>query len=212
MLNTLSKPRFILDHCRGKNVLDLGCVDAEPWQDRLSRERWLHARIRGVAQRVVGIDNRRDDIEEIRSRGFDVRAADLERLEDFELEYVDDVIVAGDVIEHLSNPGLFLDGVARFFGPSTVMLITVPNAFYFPRFIDALRRRELVREDHTCWYSHATLNQLLRRHGYQIVQDSLSFLLEIGFHSRRTLFEGLALILSRRLSQNLYVIASRPGP
>ena len=37
----------------------------------------------------------------------------------FDLNETFDVIIAGEMIEHLSNPGLFLKGIQRFMTPTT---------------------------------------------------------------------------------------------
>lgn len=62
-------------------------------------------------------------------------AGNVERLEEVKISGQFGLIVAGDIIEHLSNPGLMLDGVKRFCAPQTTLAISMPNAFGLPGFV-----------------------------------------------------------------------------
>jgi 2-polyprenyl-3-methyl-5-hydroxy-6-metoxy-1,4-benzoquinol methylase len=70
-----------------------------------------------------------------------------------------DVAVAGDVIEHVSNQGLFLDNIARHLVPGGRLIITTPNAKW-PTVCLA------PNPTHTLWHDRYTLTHLLERHGY----------------------------------------------
>ena len=79
-----------------------------------------------------------------------------------------DVILAGEMIEHLSNPGLFLRGIKRFMNRETILLITTINAYCGMRnVIYALRgkggKNEPVHQDHVAYYSYSTLKLLVER-------------------------------------------------
>ncbi|MCV4607588.1 hypothetical protein OFB74_32295, partial [Escherichia coli] len=84
--------------------------------------------------------------------------ADLELLNNVPLERTFDVIVAGEIIEHLNNPGLFLSGVRRFMHRDSKLVTTTINAYCAMRFfVYALRGRrginEFVHPDHVAYYS-----------------------------------------------------------
>lgn len=72
-----------------------------------------------------------------------------------------DVAVAGDVIEHVSNPGLFLDNIRRHLVAGGILILTTPNAKW-PTV--ALR----PNATHVLWHDRMTLQQLLIRHGFRI--------------------------------------------
>ena len=162
--------------CRGKTVLDLGCVNPESIDVRSKKGVWLHERIREVAKHVIGIDIDGEGIERLREQGYEAYPGNIEHLEAVHDPGPVDLIVAGDIIEHLSNAGQFLDGAHRFFGPETRMLITTNNAFYWKGFVYTWQKRERVHPEHTCYYSHNTLKQLLERHGYVVEKDMFSLL------------------------------------
>lgn len=162
--------------CQGKTVLDLGCVNPESIEVRTKKGVWLHDRIRDVAKHVIGVDIDREGIERLREQGYEAYQGNIEHLEALPDLGPIDLIVAGDIIEHLSNAGLFLDGAHRFFGPETRMLITTNNAFYWKYVLYTWQKRERVHPEHTCYYSHNTLKQLLERHGYVVEKDMFSLI------------------------------------
>jgi hypothetical protein len=58
------------------------------------------------------------------------------------------------------------------------LVITVPNAFSFKKFVGVLGfRQERNHPDHVCYYSLMNLHQLLGRHGFEIIEIG-AFLLE----------------------------------
>ncbi len=99
--------------------------------------------------------------------------ADLEKLEELEINETFDVIVAGEIIEHLNNPGLFLQGIQRFMNSGSTLLITTVNAYCgFRLLYYALRGKggtaEPVHPDHVAYYSYSTLNLLIKRAGLDV--------------------------------------------
>ena len=87
----LDKFSVIVDRCKGKKVLDVGCVG----QDKhIDNEDWLHGRIKKVASNLVGADIEPEGIRALNNNGFVVFTP--EELEKQDEKY--DVIVMGDVI------------------------------------------------------------------------------------------------------------------
>lgn len=72
-----------------------------------------------------------------------------------------DVAVAGDVIEHVSNQGLFLDNIHRHLGSQGRLLLTTPNA----KWITVLAR---PNPTHALWHDRFTLTHILSRHGFEV--------------------------------------------
>lgn len=162
---------FVTALCRGRSVLHLGCTN-HPYTEAVLRDgTLLHLQLAAVASRIVGFDADAAGLSAIGALDVgDLHVADLERLEDVDVTGTFDVIVAGEVIEHLSNPGRFLTGVRRFMGPTSRLVVTTINAYGGLRAaLYATRGRGGVREpvhpDHVAYYSYATLTLLLRRHG-----------------------------------------------
>jgi len=80
-----------------------------------------------------------------------------------------DIVVAGEILEHLSNPGRFLEDVRLLLTPTTELLITTPSAYCAYRFLyTLLSGKEGVNTDHVAYYSPSTCRVLLQRHGYSV--------------------------------------------
>lgn len=119
-----------------KNVLHIGCIGfADSCVDEkvAQAQNSLHATITKHSADALGIDNDCKTISELKQAGvFDnIICGDAERLGDVEVleNRKFDVIVAGDIIEHLSNPGLMLDGVRSLIGENGLFVVSTPNSF-----------------------------------------------------------------------------------
>lgn len=150
-------------------VLDVGCVQHDA--DNEARDRWLHGHLREHAAEVVGIDYLKEDVQALENRGYDVRVADAEA---FDLEESFDVVVAGELIEHLVNPGAFLECASEHLTEDGTLVLTTPNPWAFHRFRQALSDDVFVNPEHTCWFDRKTLTQLLKRCDYRI--DTVEYL------------------------------------
>ena len=80
-----------------------------------------------------------------------------------------DVILAADVVEHISNLGAALDSIALLMRSNTELLITTPSAFSLKRFAAwSLGNTEHVHPDHCYYFSPSTLQQILSRSGLKV--------------------------------------------
>ena len=158
--------RGILPLIRGKDVLDVGCVEhtIKAMEDNPF---WVHDFLRNNCW-VSGIDILESDIQLLKDRGYNVETANAET---FELDKEFDVIFAGELIEHLSNPGLFLQQTKKHLKENGLLIITTPNTFYAPRLLGCILKINddpTVNEEHTNWFSPSTLNTLFEREGFYI--------------------------------------------
>ncbi len=168
------RQEFILARCRDKRVLHLGCVDAGLLHERFQRGELMHQELTRVASELWGIDIDSEGISFLRSKGFDnVGVGDiceLDRIEELQQKSFD-AIVASEVIEHLLNPGLFLNSVKAVMIPGkTELIVTVPNAFRVGTLLSLLRGVEYVHPDHNYWFSYHTVTNLLRKCGFEVAQ------------------------------------------
>ncbi|MBW8886647.1 MAG: methyltransferase domain-containing protein [Fibrobacteres bacterium] len=169
-----------MDLCRGKDVLHLGFIQHSHLYEKLIAEgKWLHGQLRSVAKRLAGIDYLASDVEAISAKyGYECYAGDAMRLEGVPLRDTFDVILCGELIEHIENPGLMLDGIKRFMHADSVLAITTPNPWCTQR-IDLVNRGILedrwLNNEHVCWYTYGTLKQLLQRKGFEEVDYGYYF-------------------------------------
>lgn len=168
---------FVLERCRGKTVLHVGCIDAGLLHERFARGELMHQRLCEIAESVWGVDVDTSGIEYLRAQGYDhLQVADAETLADQDAlrSQSFDVIVATELLEHLANPGLFLTGVRELMIPGrTELIVSVPNAFRLNTLYRVFRQVELVHPDHNCWYSHSTIVNLLRKHDLEVQRTQM---------------------------------------
>jgi SAM-dependent methyltransferase len=170
---------FIKDQCAGKKVLHLGCANFPFTQASIDNEMLLHFDLQKTAAELYGFDFDQPGLDILAENGAtNLYRADLEKLDEVPLDETFDVIIAGEMIEHLNNPGLFLMGIQRFMTPDTQLILTTVNAYCGMRFLwYGLRGKsgtqEPVHPDHVAYYSFSTLSLLVKRHGLTV--DSFLF-------------------------------------
>ena len=160
---------FVLERARGRRVVHLGFVDETRMQERVAQGSWLHAQLARVASELVGVDLSEQGVAAAAERGYEVYCADCEDPEAIAALGLQpaDVVLAGELIEHVTSPGRLLDAVHQLVGPSGALIVTTPNAFALTNVLAGLARLELVNADHVGWQSWRTCRTLLERHGFE---------------------------------------------
>jgi predicted TPR repeat methyltransferase len=132
----------------------------------------LHTQIMQYATAAYGLDIARTSIEFLQAQGIpNLFVGDVESFDPSQAGTGFDLIVAGEIIEHLSNPGQFLNAVTQHMGERTELILTTPNAYCLVRSaIYAVLGRDPVHPDHNYWYSRATLTSLLSKHGLVVTE------------------------------------------
>lgn len=178
------KIRFVTDRCKNKKVLDLGCVQHNP--GFADTELWLHKAICAVSDETLGLDLYEPGVKILTKKGYNVVHGNAEN---FDFERVFETIVAGDLVEHLSNFGNFLESCVKHMDRNSKLLICTPNPWHWHRVIRAFYRDIPVNGEHTCWMCPITLKQLAKRYGLNVTY------LEYGSSRLRDKF----LLLPKRL-------------
>ncbi len=155
-------------------ILHVGCAGADSIQ---GSPMWLHAHIvRAAGQRqsadhapVVGVDIDRDRVLEMQRWGYAAETCDVLDLsarfpaENFNL------IIAGEIIEHIPDQVGFLRACRSVLSPEGVLLISTPNPFgvaFVPWYW--LTRREYIGGGHVLWHSPRTLSGLAALAGLRL--------------------------------------------
>lgn len=205
---------YLLNHCTGRRVLHVGCIDfssSGDWYQGVRNGTWLHGRLRAVAARLVGVDNAVDPIRRLRAEGAhgDLYLADAQSLT-LPGEAPFDVILAAELIEHLPNPGAFLAAARGLLAPSGRLLITTINAFCLRRLLRVATGVESVHEDHVAYYSHPTLARLAALSGYEVVEQ-LNYRLPNHRPRLPYLVEALACTFSPNLGEGIIAALQLPA-
>jgi len=156
---------YICQAVKGKRVLDLGCWD-ETALVKVNTKYWLHNELLKQASYIIGIDNSLSlPSEGIIFDNSEIIKGDCTNeqvLEGFNI----DIIVAGELIEHLPNVMEFLFTLKKIY-PGKELILTTPNATSLSNILLGLIKRESMHIDHLNIYSYKTLFSLCRRSGFQ---------------------------------------------
>ena len=161
---------IVLGLARNKRVIDLGFVDEGRLSVKRERGVWLHDDLQRAARELVGIDFDAGGVALANELGYKAYQADCQDREGIRALGLEpaEVVVAGELIEHLDRPGAFLDAVKLLVAPSGLLVITTPNALSLTNFLAGILGRELVNPDHVSWASVQTSKTLLMRHGWDL--------------------------------------------
>lgn len=212
-MKILQRDEQVMPWVGGPRVLDVGCTGHVPSTDD---PHWLHGALCKRFPDTVGIDVRPDLIAELQELGF--RNLYLANAETFDLDRQFDTIVAAELIEHLSNPGAFLDRVRKHLAPGGRIVITTPNPFSLVSLLYTLLKypRTCWNVEHTCWFCPQTFTELCRRAGLKVVDWKLvgTYTLDSPSFRYRAFVRMLALfggLLPERLKCNTMLFVVAPG-
>jgi 2-polyprenyl-3-methyl-5-hydroxy-6-metoxy-1,4-benzoquinol methylase len=152
-----------------RRALDVGCSSG-----------YLARRLVERGATVVGIDSDENAAVEARAVCEQVLVGDVETMELPFPEHSFDVVLCGDVIEHLRDPAAFLTRVRPLLRREGKLVLTTPNVANWAVRLGLLAGRwrytdrGILDRTHTYFFTKKTLEQTLRRAGYRIVAFDLT--------------------------------------
>lgn len=161
---------FLLQYCRGKRVLHLGCTDWPLTEERYQAGDLLHQRLLNAGCETVGLDLDRNGVDFFNAHGLgpcihgNVETATLADLGGTPF----DVVLAGEIIEHVENPGMFLRACIPLLAANGTLIVTTVNAYCSFRILRYFFGREVVHEDHNYYFSPRVMARLATRCGYRV--------------------------------------------
>ena len=206
---------FIVDTCSNKNVLHIGCIGTKIERIKEdgseNNEMCLHEKIAEVSNNILGIDIDDDGINELRNKNpnLELLSANVEDIDPSSIDPNLDLIVLGEVLEHMGNPMKALKALREIAKVNdATILITVPNAFGLRNMIGMIfSHTEMTRLDHYYYYSSVVLNSLIRDAGLvRVKQRYYSLTLRRGKFKtflKRTLFNKIIYRFRPGLSEGL---------
>ena len=116
-----------------------------------------------------------------------------------------DTIVSGDMLEHIENPSEFFRECYRVLKDDGVLIVSTPNASYFPLFfLNALFiKRFYFNDTHISLFHPRIMYKLLRYNKFKLVK-----VLSGGIYIPRTKY---SLRLPATLSQHIVYVAKKVG-
>jgi len=163
----VDKDDHILQLCHSRKVLDLGFLNHSEEGYLMSSQ--LHTKLMSCASRVDGIDINLEEERGNDSGGLDCPLDFSEVIHHKLGKKKYDVIVAGDIIEHLSGFKGFFEHCRQLLDVKGKLLITTPNPFYIDQIVFSwLRGFPMLNPDHICWFDPFTLDKMLMDNGFKI--------------------------------------------
>lgn len=170
---------YLTSVAKGRNVVHLGCANAPYTATSLSDGTLLHDRLTEVAISNVGVDADANSLDLMRRAGRSQLLLSSGPL----AEIIDqippsDIVIAGEIIEHVDDAGNFLKGICALLRrDSAELVLTTVNAYGGLRLVQyAWPRRgplsEPVHPDHVAYYSLATLRLACERAGLEVVEEA----------------------------------------
>jgi 2-polyprenyl-3-methyl-5-hydroxy-6-metoxy-1,4-benzoquinol methylase len=158
-----------LEQLPAGNVLDLGCSGG-----------LLAERARALGHRVVGVDVL--ELPETRGRLDHFIQADLDRgLPAEAAEHGPfDIVLAGDVLEHVRDPALLLEQARKLLVPRGALIASVPNFGHWYVRARALLgifdydQRGLLDRTHIRFFTRRSIERELRRAGFRTVRSEVT--------------------------------------
>jgi len=146
-------------------VLDVGCSSG-----------YLARPLREAGARVVGIELDPAAAAEARAVCEAVVVGDVESV-DLPFEPASfDVVLCGDVVEHLRDPGAALARLRQFLRPGGRLVLTTPNVANWAIRLSLLAGRwrytdrGILDRTHTHLFTRKTLNETVTQAGYRVVE------------------------------------------
>jgi len=144
-----------------KDILDIGSIGQTG--EYLLWELYKTVKIKSL----TGIDL--PNAKETALNNFNITNKDLNNdirivcgdMETYEFNKKFDVIIAGDVIEHVNNQGLFLKNIHNHLRDDGKLVITTPNAKWLTAIMPP-------NPTHVLWHDKYTLTRILKLNGFKI--------------------------------------------
>ena len=149
------------------DVLDVGCTGKKA-DGRVVLASSLHQQLTPVCKSLLGVDTDVEGVRLMKKEGFKVISDDITSMQ---LNQKFDLIIAGEIIEHLLNPSLALENLGTHLRQDGKLVLTTCNPFYYRQQSKIIRRGKIqVHQEHTAWYDPLTIGVMLNNSGFRIVQ------------------------------------------
>lgn len=164
---------YLVKLAKGKRIIHAGCVDHLPsLEEKIKQNLWLHKLLDEVSVKCVGFDIDDAGIRRVKSLGFtDVFRFDIirEPLPEIFRETHFDLMILGEILEHVDNPVAFLQEIHdKFHKVADQIVITSPNAFFINNLLGIFEHEECINSDHRYWFSPYTLAKISTLAGFKV--------------------------------------------
>lgn len=158
---------FVQRLAHGKRVVELGCVDHD---FDLRTDWWLHGILAEVASELVGVDYDASGVEKMRAAGYDAIHADVTKdMSEVYARGAFDLVVAGEIIEHVYSPQSVLEAAVPLLAPGGQLMVSTPNPYAPWRVRAGQRGVTWENVDHVIYGFPAGMAEMADRCGLRLV-------------------------------------------
>ena len=171
----VDREKYFLEISRDKKILHLGCVDQGLTKDKQKFGTWLHEKLVQISSDIVELDYDKSGIEILQKNYPNMKfvLANMEELDKDTFSASFDIIIGGEVIEHLLNVGKFFESMNNIMDKNCKLILTTPNAFRYRNLLLSIFKKEAIHPDHNYWFSWSSLNTILNKFGFRIEKTFL---------------------------------------
>ncbi len=171
------RDNYIIKYIKNKKVLDLGFLGEDDSKDFSH----LHELVLKFSKKdSLGVDIREDRVTKLKRQGENVLCDNviyLKKLKKLNEKF--DVILCGELIEHIEDCGIFLDNLKNFLKKDGKIILTTPNIFSLRHILRHILfnqespywkdRRDEINYGHVFGFSNMLFKNLLFRKGFKII-------------------------------------------
>jgi 2-polyprenyl-3-methyl-5-hydroxy-6-metoxy-1,4-benzoquinol methylase len=196
------KDKLIIKKMKGKSVLHIG-VMGDFGRIGKNIKKWEFNRISKVAKTALGIDIHKEYVAQGKKLGYNVQIGNAET---FRLKKNYEIIYAGDLIEHLSNPGLFLESCTKHMNTNSTLIITTPNPHSFGVLCRSIFNKVKPMYEHTMYVHKENMRELAQRTGLKIVKTTFYTEKTNAHPIRNLIYRTISKILPHLSEEQLFII------
>lgn len=196
----LDMEKKLIEYTKGKKVLDIGSTGE------------IHEIVNSNAKECLGLTISQKGVEIYKKKGHNVILADCQNYEMPEEYGQFDVIFAGELIEHLPNPGLFIENCRKWLKDDGVLILTTPNARSIFKFTGDFIGKWNEGWQHILAHNRSTIKHLLEF--YDFKTERIDFFVYRGY--RRNILNKIAyyvciplFILRPTLAHQMFIVAKK---
>jgi 2-polyprenyl-3-methyl-5-hydroxy-6-metoxy-1,4-benzoquinol methylase len=203
----VDKPRinFILDNIEDKKlkILDIGCWDGS-----------YAIRYKRNSNIIYGIESSFTAARGAKRKGIIVEQGDFME-NDFFKNIKFDVIVAGEIIEHVFDTDLFVQKIRKMLSKNGILILTTPNVASLPRRIllllginPILENRSLINisAGHIRYFTFSDMYKLLNENKFTVINSKSDV---VNFNNSGTLFSTIIPKLYKKFGRAIMVVAKK---
>ncbi len=173
----LSRIEWLEKLCLNKKIVHVGACDHLPIiQSKINDNKWLHKRLMDACEKVIGVDIDQRAVEFCNELGYDnikkldfiADSYEIRQWMSKESNTNFDLILMGEILEHLNNPVDFLMNIKKeYLNFASEVIVTVPNVYCYKYSNFAKNGIECINTDHKYNFSPFTLSKVLLNAGME---------------------------------------------